>query len=339
MNVFAQTAFLFPGTAAIGATGGLFLLVVMMAIYLFYSVVYLNQCGAMVKVYYGQPIKVTEPYTELKNNFWRKLGGMCWMHLWVYLWSLLLIVPGIIKGLSYSMTYYILACHPNVKATDALELSKRMTHGYKWKIFVMHLSFLGWGILSAFTWNILGIFYVFPYMYASYAGMFVELRHAAIMSGAIHPAELEGFDGAYPHYPQPTGHIQSPPYYPPQQLYGHMPQYHQQQNGHMPQYHQQQQYGYMQQSHYMPTLQYPPQTQYPPPPQYGQHIHTPQYGQYEQPQQYPPQQPQSGEYVQYYQPPPPPMQYPENPQAAQGQASEHTESSQNPPEPPPHHSN
>ena len=38
-----------------------------------------------------------------------------------------------------------------------------MTDGHKGDLFYLHISFLGWLLLSAVTYNILGIVYVFPY--------------------------------------------------------------------------------------------------------------------------------------------------------------------------------
>ena len=232
-----------------------------------------NISGFFVKVYYGQFVKFSEPYSEIKNNFGRKLGGMCWHMLWIYLWSLAFMTPAVIimvivivtaissfsytapvyaafvsiiaillacipimiKTLSYSMTQYILASNPNVKATDAIKLSMRMTRGHKGKIFVMWLSFIGWNILDVFTIGILGIFYVNPYMYASLAGQFVELRSLAVANGVIHPSEL---DGAPPQNVQYYQHHQ----YAPEQTYA----------------------GYQQQPHYAPYPQQQPHyTPYP----------------------------------------------------------------------------
>ena len=48
------------------------------------------------------------------------------MGLFVFLCALLLVILGIIKAISYSMTPYILAEHPDVKAKDALKLSMRI---------------------------------------------------------------------------------------------------------------------------------------------------------------------------------------------------------------------
>ena len=137
-------------------------------------------------------LSVTTPFTEAFKNYPRKLGGSLWMGLFVFLWALLFIIPGIIKGISYSMTQYLLADCPNVKARDALKLSMRMMNGHKWEYFVMGLSFLGWILLSALTLGILSVFYVDPYMRSSFAEYYLELRDEALRTGAITQGQLDG---------------------------------------------------------------------------------------------------------------------------------------------------
>jgi len=83
--------------------------------------------------------------------------------LFTFLWSLLFMIPGIIKGLSYSMGMYILAEHPEMSATQALDESKRMMRGHKWELFVLQLSFIGWFLLVPFTMGLLMI-WLTPYI-------------------------------------------------------------------------------------------------------------------------------------------------------------------------------
>jgi len=153
-------------------------------------------CGAFVKIYRGETTTVSEPFNNVKVNFWRKVGGMWWMVLFIYLWMLLLVVPGIIKSYSYFMTPYILANHPNVKATEALKLSKRMMHGYKLELFVASLSFIGWILLSSLTLGILYFVYVGPYMYSTFAGYFIQIRDKALADGVVSQSELDGVSAA-----------------------------------------------------------------------------------------------------------------------------------------------
>ena len=124
------------------------------------------------------------------RDYGRNLGGILWMELFTFLWSLLFIIPGIIKALAYFMTPYILAESKNVPATEALKLSMRMTNGYKGEIFVMGLSFIGWGILTALTGGLLALFYTGPYFGTSFAGLYEELKRNALEKGIITAEEL-----------------------------------------------------------------------------------------------------------------------------------------------------
>ena len=141
-------------------------------------------------------ISVTTPFTEAFRNYPRKLGGSLWMFLFVFLWSLLFVIPGIIKGLSYGMTPYLLADCPDVKARDALKLSMRMMKGHKGELFVLWLSFIGWGLLSALTCGILWIFYVSPYMQNTFALYYLEVREEALRTGAVTIEDLSGAEPA-----------------------------------------------------------------------------------------------------------------------------------------------
>lgn len=95
--------------------------------------------------------------------------------VYTFLWSLLFIIPGIIKGLSYSMSMYILAENKGMSARECIERSKQMTEGHKMELFILGLSFFGWALLGALT---LGILYIWltPYMQATYANAYNLLR-------------------------------------------------------------------------------------------------------------------------------------------------------------------
>ena len=98
------------------------------------------------------------------------------MHnLIIWLWSLLLIIPGIIKGFSYSMAYYIKADHPEYGWRECLEKSETMMKGYKFKYFLLNLSFIGWILLSIVTFG-LASFWVSAYMSTASAVFYDELK-------------------------------------------------------------------------------------------------------------------------------------------------------------------
>lgn len=96
-------------------------------------------------------------------------------YVYTILWSLLLIIPGIIKSYSYAMTDYILRDNPELKDNAAIELSMQMMQGYKMKLFLLHLSFLGWIFLSILTLGI-GLFWVIPYMYSAQTAFYEDLK-------------------------------------------------------------------------------------------------------------------------------------------------------------------
>jgi len=95
--------------------------------------------------------------------------------LFIFLWSLLLVIPGIIAAYRYSQVFYILNDNPNMAASDVLKESKKMMMGYKGKLFMLHLSFFGWAILSALTLGI-GFLWLLPYIQTSMANFYENLK-------------------------------------------------------------------------------------------------------------------------------------------------------------------
>lgn len=91
------------------------------------------------------------------------------------LWSLLFVIPGIIKGISYSMAYFVLADNPELSANEALDESKRITSGHIGDLFVLYLSFIPWFLLGAITCG-LALIYVVPYVQATMANYYLELK-------------------------------------------------------------------------------------------------------------------------------------------------------------------
>lgn len=134
-----------------------------------------------VKVASGEQAEVGNLF-EGFNNFVPAMALYLWMVLWVFLWTLLLIIPGIIKSLSYSMCFYVLADNPQIGFREALNVSKRMTMGYKGRIFLLGLSFIGWAILACLTLGI-GFLWLTPYMQTSFANLFIELKNEAVANG------------------------------------------------------------------------------------------------------------------------------------------------------------
>ena len=104
---------------------------------------------------------------------------MFFKNIYNSLWYLT-IIGGIIKTYEYRMIPYILAENPRIKRKEAFKLSKQMMKGNIWRTFVLDLSFVGWNILSVFTFGLLNILYVNPYKASTLAELYMALRNQAI---------------------------------------------------------------------------------------------------------------------------------------------------------------
>lgn len=109
------------------------------------------------------------------SDFGRIGGTMILMQLYTVLWMLLLMIPGIVKSYSYALTPYILKDRPELKFNAAIEESMRMMNGYKMKLFLLDLSFIGWILLTMLTFGI-GLLFLNPYMSVSRIAFYEDLK-------------------------------------------------------------------------------------------------------------------------------------------------------------------
>lgn len=100
------------------------------------------------------------------------------VQIYQYLWYLT-IIGGIIKSFSYALVPYIVAENPDIDANKAITLSRKMMKGYKWKLFTLYLTFVGWDILDIITLGLSGIFFSNPYKEAALAEFYALVRTAA----------------------------------------------------------------------------------------------------------------------------------------------------------------
>jgi uncharacterized membrane protein len=108
-----------------------------------------------------------------------QIGGLVVLslmtNLFVFLWSLLFIIPGFVKAYAYSMAPYIKYDHPEYSWKRCLDESKAMMKGYKWKLFCLDLSFIGWNIVGMLCF-IVGMYWVLPYTKAAQVCFYEELK-------------------------------------------------------------------------------------------------------------------------------------------------------------------
>ncbi len=123
-------------------------------------------------------VKFVTLFTASFEGFFKKLGTYWLKVLYLFLWYLLFIIPGIVKSYSYAMTNYILLDNPELTANEAITKSRQMMKGYKWKLFVLDLSFILWRLLGMipFFGTLLNLLYVNPFYTATRAQFYEELK-------------------------------------------------------------------------------------------------------------------------------------------------------------------
>ena len=132
-------------------------------------------------------------YVFKSGRYMNTVKTMFFYELKIFLWSLLFIIPGIIKSYEYCMVPYLLAENPQMSTKRAFELSRMMTKGEKWHIFVLGLSFIGWYILAAFACCGVGSYFLAPYVEATHAELYQVMREKAHGLGFSDYNELPGF--------------------------------------------------------------------------------------------------------------------------------------------------
>ena len=87
---------------------------------------------------------------------------------------IIIFVPITILSLLLSQVYFILADQKTKSASKAIKMSWNVMKGKKMKLFLLQLSFIGWAILSVFTFFI-GLLFLYPYMLTTYAKFYQNL--------------------------------------------------------------------------------------------------------------------------------------------------------------------
>ncbi|WP_199620366.1 DUF975 family protein [Paenibacillus alkalitolerans] len=123
-----------------------------------------------------------QPELAVMFSGFQKFGSTLVLYLlmivFILLWTLLLIVPGIIASLRYSMAFFILHDNPGVSGMEAIRQSSEMMKGYKGKLFMLYISFIGWILLGIITLGI-GFLWIIPYMQAALAAFYEQLKNAS----------------------------------------------------------------------------------------------------------------------------------------------------------------
>lgn len=109
------------------------------------------------------------------KNYGRALELPFLTTVYVFLWTLLFIIPGIVKSYSYAMAFYISKDNPELSAEGCIRESRNMMDGYKGKLFLLDLSYIGWLLLCLLTCGILTL-WVRPKMSAAHSLFYEDLK-------------------------------------------------------------------------------------------------------------------------------------------------------------------
>lgn len=127
----------------------------------------------------NEPYRIADAFRCFRSPYiWGLIITMLLVSIFSYLWSLLFIIPGVIKAYSYSQSYFVFydiaeGTGEKPGALECITASRRLMKGYKWNLFVLQLSFIGWGILASIT--VIGMLWFIPYVKATQAAFYNAL--------------------------------------------------------------------------------------------------------------------------------------------------------------------
>lgn len=164
----------------VSAVGGI--LAIVLAILYFAFVV--GPLKISVARFYLSGLKGKPDFNTLEHGFSRdyyknNVKAMFLSKLYIFLWSFLFIIPGIIKSYEYYFVSYILADDPNLTPEDAMAVSSNLTHGHKFSIFILDLSFSGWYFLGMLCLGV-GLTFVLPYVQATKTFLYLRLKYLGL---------------------------------------------------------------------------------------------------------------------------------------------------------------
>ena len=105
-------------------------------------------------------------------------------YIFVFLWTLLFIVPGIVAAYRYRFAILNLCENPEIGVMEAINMSKAQTAGFKWQLFVLDLSFIGWYLI---VFVIVGVYegVILALMPDSFLGIMLGSLILTVLTGVV----------------------------------------------------------------------------------------------------------------------------------------------------------
>ena len=124
----------------------------------------------------GGKIEISSSLVDkFKADYLKSIKVIGLMSIYIFLWFLLLFIPGIIKAYSYCFAPYISMDNEELTAEECINESMKLTNGYKMKLFLLDLSFIGWYLLCIVTLGI-AILWVVPYHEAARIALYEDIK-------------------------------------------------------------------------------------------------------------------------------------------------------------------
>lgn len=177
-TIYSTTQGIAPELRGILIGGAVYIIIISLVMAVAYFIL-----GSIIKVGYSKfnldlVDRSKEPEVGTMFGYFRSWKTLAVAELlqtiYIILWSFLLVIPGIMASYSYAMTGFILAENPNMDPGEAISRSKEMMTGNRWRLFCLHLSFIGWSILSTLILGI-GELWLTPYRQAANAAFYREV--------------------------------------------------------------------------------------------------------------------------------------------------------------------
>jgi uncharacterized membrane protein len=124
----------------------------------------------------GKEVKFNSLFEGFKKeHFVRNLLLGLFKTIYLAFWTVLLVIPGIFKWYSYCLAPYLVLDRPELSGNGSINMSKAVMYGsYRLRLFKLHLSFIGWLLLSLLTGGIL-LLWVIPYIQMAEAYFYEEV--------------------------------------------------------------------------------------------------------------------------------------------------------------------
>ena len=126
---------------------------------------------------------IFQPFDQYLRYIWAYIR----LFIFCLLWTLLLIIPGIIAGIRYSMTIYIMLDDPQCSAKDAMTESIAIMYGHKWQFFGYTLLFSLISFVGVLCTLGIGLFWLIPWAGSFMASFYESVRRRPEMPADAAP--------------------------------------------------------------------------------------------------------------------------------------------------------